>query len=393
MVIDLEIPEQDLVIGLNLQATTTLPNIKKKNDVAFIDFPGFGDTRSLSNEILNSYYLSRISECSRSIKIVFVIKYGIEKLNKGNFLIELFNQLLSLNTDHKMLFNCLSIVITDCPITYRPSDFIAQLERIIEDNNSCSQIRSFLESLSRSKGKISIFHSPRDDLTVDLSDKNQIFNCINWTSHFLSLNLSVQIGAEGKLAFRNIITNFEKEIIENITLIRENLESLNLFQLLLLKFWLCSITNYFPKYRDNKDLSLKIYSKENFNSATNNIIEILLFLACVGNLAKRIYDDSNWITSLKTLSSDVENRYNEVKFPQDCERNLRVSRLCVENLKKQNAIKERRIKEMEIENERIRQSEIEQRRRHEEELRRIQSIQRSVVYEYHGGGGSRCRIF
>ena len=48
---------------------------------------------------------------------------------------------------------------------------------------------------------------------------------------------------------------------------------------------------------------------------------------------------------------------------------------------------------MEIENERIRQSEIEQRRRHEEELRRIQSIQRSVVYEYHGGGGSRCRIF
>ena len=142
MVIDLKKPQQDLVIGSNIQATTTLPNIKKINDVSFIDFPGFGDTRSLSNEILNGYYLSRISECSRSIKIVFVIKHGIEKLNKGNVLIELFNQLLSLNLDHKKIFRCLSIVITDYPITYNASQFISRLERIIEDNNSCSQIRS-----------------------------------------------------------------------------------------------------------------------------------------------------------------------------------------------------------------------------------------------------------
>ena len=235
----------------------------------------------------------------------------------------------------------------------------------------------------------------------------------------MKLDLSVQLGTQGILDFRNVLINFEKEINRSINSIRYYKESLDINKLLSLKIWLSSITKCYPDCLNHRKLLLDITSNPNIFAAVEKIEEILLFLACVGNLAKKVYNDSNCMISVKNFFTEIEIKYNQVKAAQEHEKLLQESKrlteqliekenkICMENrriaiecekasmesqrlaeeaekLRKKNIErekeKEKRIKEEQLKAERIKQLEIEQKKKHDEEVKRIQRIQRPVVY-------------
>ena len=155
----------------------------------------------------------------------------------------------------------------------------------------------------------------------------------------MKLDLSVQLGTQGILDFRNVLINFEKEINRSINSIRYYKESLDINKLLSLKIWLSSITKCYPDCLNHRKLLLDITSNPNIFAAVEKIEEILLFLACVGNLAKKVYNDSNCMISVKNFFTEIEIKYNQVKAAQEHEKLLQESKRLTEQLiEKENKI-------------------------------------------------------
>ena len=314
--IDLAEKGSQNLIGHRSASCTTIPNSFKdpRSDVIYRDCPGFEDTKSLAQEIANAYYTKKISESHNQLKFVLVIPHGLEKQNRGNLIVELLLQLLDLVENKEILNEGLSIIITKCPQNYQVSYFIKFLATALEENNKFEAVSDLVSKLIREPGKFCIFKKPKEsDLSIDLTDKRMISDCINFSS-FIRTRVLTSIGKSAKLKVEEIIRIYQEEV-------RLDVEEF--------------VVQLYLKFKTTTDIKKLKQAKNQLESfAISNNPTIDKFGKLIESLCKFILDANectkatNLISNIKFYDSysNVEHKFNVAAWTQPfIELNLKIS--------------------------------------------------------------------
>ena len=314
--IDLAEKGSQNLIGHRSASCTTIPNSFKdpRSDVIYWDCPGFEDTKSLAQEIANAYYTKKISESHNQLKFVLVIPQGFEKQNRGNLIVELLLQLLDLVENKEILNEGLSIIITKCPQNYQVSYFIKFLASALEENNRFQAVSDLVSKLIREPGKFCIFKKPKEsDLSIDLTDKRMISDCINFSS-FIRTRVLTSIGKSAKLKVEEIIRIYQEEV-------RLDVEEF--------------VVQLYLKFKTTTDIKKLKQAKNQLESfAISNNPTIDKFGKLFKSLCKFILDENectiatNLISNMKFYDSysNVEHKFNVAAWTQPfIELNLKIS--------------------------------------------------------------------
>jgi hypothetical protein len=208
-----------LRVGHSNASCTTIPNYLENQGSVYWDCPGFEETKSVSQEIVNAYYTEKIFSNSGSVKFVVVIQHAIEKLNREQNLADIFELLTRMVPNPNMLFRGLCIVITKCPARYKVESFLATLTDLVNQNDKFRNLACLLNQIINCKSKIALLKQPADEVSIDLTDRDKIIQCIDETD-FVTTQVQFTLGNRARNYISQLIQSYQKEILQRIIKLR-----------------------------------------------------------------------------------------------------------------------------------------------------------------------------
>ena len=145
---------------------TLFPQVWRDGNINYWDFPGFEKNQSIGTQIAHSYFMKRIFDLSKNIKIVLVIEEHINEDAKCVEIVNLFKKLIELIPDKLKLFSVTSIIITKCSSNI---DLINYKNLYIEKIKNFEEIKQFMLNIFNSPEKFCIFSTPalNEHLSLD----------------------------------------------------------------------------------------------------------------------------------------------------------------------------------------------------------------------------------
>jgi energy-coupling factor transporter ATP-binding protein EcfA2 len=103
----------DKIGSSTLNSKTIFPELISTGSTDFYDFPGFSDSRRTSHEIATTYFMKKICDRAKSVKLVFVTSYSSVRkgVDKQNFQ-KLLKHVTGLINDIDKFKNSIALVVT-----------------------------------------------------------------------------------------------------------------------------------------------------------------------------------------------------------------------------------------------------------------------------------------
>ncbi len=215
--IDLKQPRGDSIkIGHSASSETTIPNKWiSNNGTIYWDCPGFEETRSVSQDIANAYYIKRLFDTSQNVKVVIVIADNPTDPRETD-LVRLVDQLTNLVPNKDLLLRSLSLVVTKT-VAHRTSEHIKErIESVLRDNNNLSNLsKDLLRGIAGNLSKISLFKRPQQLGDVDGTMRASILAPIEQSS-FVKPEVKLTIADQSKLHIAAIVDTTNESIKEKV---------------------------------------------------------------------------------------------------------------------------------------------------------------------------------
>ena len=201
-----------------LSSETTVPNKIEYENFIFWDCPGFSDTKGPVQDVPNAFYIQRLFEITKNIRILIVVSYQImdDKTLLSNFL-KLMMKIGNMFKNEKNKADCITLVITKTPLDVTLDDFYSILNDAIVDARKIfkgfnKENEEFLRILTK-PGKTTFFHCPEDpDPCLTDIDRKQIWNTIKQSKSCCSFKPTIILDPESL----NMITELKNQILENL---------------------------------------------------------------------------------------------------------------------------------------------------------------------------------
>jgi energy-coupling factor transporter ATP-binding protein EcfA2 len=198
-------------IGHNKDSETTIPNKwqSKDGELIYWDPPGFGNTKGPEQEIPDAFYIKKIFDIAKQIKLMLTITYSDLENSRANDIKELADTLGNLfNKDEiKKIIKGLSFVVTKAGQEITERRVKAEIVKILktESFKEDSVGKIILESLRDSQNKIAIFKKPKEEGALTkgengelLGNNNNILKIIESTSFIATPKVNIAVSAGSK---------------------------------------------------------------------------------------------------------------------------------------------------------------------------------------------------
>lgn len=161
---------------------TTIPNKvldrEKKNII--VDLPGLFD-KSLAQEFLNSYFIFRIFQVHKKIKLLFVIRFDSLK-GLGKEFTDCIEHLSKMFKDHNRFLNSISFVVSDVQNIITEETIQKLARNIVKENKNFYDIDARFEIVEGLLQNIILFPQPTmwdintdDSVYLDITRNNQLY--------------------------------------------------------------------------------------------------------------------------------------------------------------------------------------------------------------------------
>lgn len=201
-------------IAKSALSQTTFPNKVEYSNTTYWDCPGFDDNKGPLQDIANAYYIKRLFDNLKNVKVVVVIDVA-DMETKARGLIEVFNQLSELFEGHiEKLFTAVTLIVTKT--TWNSIDC---QECLMEDIIPVAADMKFKPDAIRllkyivNNNKVVAFNSPTKEGNVLNKNYDEIMTAINAAEIIKgSVNVQVSIDSDSKLYAKDLFKSFEYNI-------------------------------------------------------------------------------------------------------------------------------------------------------------------------------------
>jgi energy-coupling factor transporter ATP-binding protein EcfA2 len=329
----LSVPEPvspEMTVSHKLVSETTVPNSWKDNNlkVVYWDCPGFDDNRGAVQDIANAFYIKKLFDSSKTIKIIAVTTESSFTESRGAEFMNLMGHLSSLFVDVESFKQGLSLVVTKTNADSCVSDVSSAIEELITEQAETiaknPKQKQILEYLAKSQDQVALFPAPKKAGEVSDESRNVILSVIQSTKPVNNSAVNITISDKSKLYMKDLITAVNNQIIEDmissckkiedklvglsdienvslnkvpnsITLLKELGKELSNF--VGEKFY--SVDRFVTKFK-----SFEIVSEEIRQSVAEHI-QCLNFCQTVSPLSKEVYSMVSWLSPIQGLNMKV----------------------------------------------------------------------------------------
>ncbi|XP_043466805.1 uncharacterized protein LOC122501425 isoform X1 [Leptopilina heterotoma] len=156
-------------IGSESESVTTEPSkwiSTHFSNLAIWDTPGFGDTRGVKQDIINSYYIYNLVKSVQSLKFIVVVDFANINTDNTNSFLELLNNLeIFIGNRFQDFFKSISVIFSKVPsklnggsVNYNYFVYKIRTSYLNSGVNLSPIVRSFLEYLINNTNQIGIFY-------------------------------------------------------------------------------------------------------------------------------------------------------------------------------------------------------------------------------------------
>ncbi|CAL1269492.1 unnamed protein product [Larinioides sclopetarius] len=129
------IEDRERISDNTVKSKTIIPElvIDTKTNSAYYDCPGFSDTHGASNDIAHTYFIKKVIDHSKSVKMVFVISHSSVRkgVDRQDFM-KLVKHVTDLVKDIEKFRNSIAIVATKVDNAYKKGGILVEDENVIE---------------------------------------------------------------------------------------------------------------------------------------------------------------------------------------------------------------------------------------------------------------------
>lgn len=206
----------NFLISDGFSSCTKIPNKLLINGSTYWDCPGFDDT-SVEQDIANAYYIHKILSISTEVKIVIVVKNNL-KSDRGNSFARTLNLLSQIVQDQKILFQCLTIVVTFCTPEFTNAKFSEQLLQLGKVNERCADVKELIDLICFDINRITILKKPVKVGPVDYSNRENILQAIN-RAQFVKFSPKLLISGLGEKYLNQLMKISENDLIVTLKIL------------------------------------------------------------------------------------------------------------------------------------------------------------------------------
>jgi GTP-binding protein EngB required for normal cell division len=156
-----------------LNSMTLFPELIEKEGTSFYDCPGFSDTRSSSHEIAITYFVKKVCDDAKRVKMVFVVNYssvrkGVDRQDFNKFL----THIAEFIKDIKKFGQSVALLVTkvDNLVVKNGKTLV-----LVENDFIIGGIALFLEEFKQSLNERLVDNMHREDLYRNMIDLIDIF--------------------------------------------------------------------------------------------------------------------------------------------------------------------------------------------------------------------------
>ncbi len=244
-------PSEDLKISHRSASETKIPNKQEYKNVTIWDCPGFKDTGGIVQEIANTFYIRRLFETTKNLKIILVMPESAlhAKGLRGTSAISIIEQFSKIFKDVKVLENKVTLVITNAPAMKKDVHIKNSLDNIINENSLAQSKENVAQIIKYLQESIQVFHTPTQEGNIPVSD---MFDKIESSTQYL----------EAKVGLVNVIIEqdsvpYAKELLTTS------------------KATLTKLTDIFKSIISKADKNIDENSQNIFNSSFASIQELI----------------------------------------------------------------------------------------------------------------------
>jgi len=97
------------------------------------DMPGFGDSRGVTLSLINTYYIHRIFDLHKQVKLIFTIKHDdLDPGNKGSSLPNILYELTQGLGNFHNYSQCMALLVTKANILLKAENVIESLKNLLK---------------------------------------------------------------------------------------------------------------------------------------------------------------------------------------------------------------------------------------------------------------------
>ncbi len=159
-----------MIIEPKAQSGTTFPAKLSIEGKVMFDTPGFGDNKGAQQDLVNAFYLKRLIDVSKKIKIIFVTRFSHMEANADVFLksLKLF---CAAFCDNPHFHESVAILITDTPLDIDSINIKNKIQKNILDAKELeldNDTKSILKHFVNNSNKIITMKKP--EINYDLKN-------------------------------------------------------------------------------------------------------------------------------------------------------------------------------------------------------------------------------
>ena len=179
LVIDAMRPLQDIIISNNMTSETKIPNKCQLGDLVIWDCPGFRDT-DVVQEIANAFYIKKLCETNKQLKIVLTITQSDIYSNRGTGFVGVVGQMVESFNNIGALKYSVSLVVTQVDNNKKTHHIQNAINKLIDQNKNIEP--STLQMIEYLRKSVQLFHAPVDE--GEVVAKTDILAAINASTEY-----------------------------------------------------------------------------------------------------------------------------------------------------------------------------------------------------------------
>jgi hypothetical protein len=198
-------------IGDTSNSVTTIPQLWVKGEYAFWDCPGFEDTKGPIQDIANAFYINRIFENSKEVKILLVISNS--QLIGDRTSTKIVKKFSNIFKDITSIMDSLSVVITKVGTRYKVDKYRGLFRAIQEEQSeSCTENEKIFYEFLANKGRLELMYAPKEDGIYAINET--IINIVHGSKYMKSPQINIPIADSSRSAVYKLIDESKKWLKE-----------------------------------------------------------------------------------------------------------------------------------------------------------------------------------
>jgi energy-coupling factor transporter ATP-binding protein EcfA2 len=212
----------EMRVSHKLKSETAIPNSWKDNTtgVVYWDCPGFDDNRGPVQDIANAFYIKRLFELSKQVKIIIVTTESSFTEGRGVEFTNLIGSLANLFVDVEHFKESLSLIVTKATEDSEVSDVTGAIQEILATEETAfakdGNQKKVLQYLAEHENQIGLFYAPKRSGEITEENRLKLLPVVEKTKPANNFAINVSVSDKSKLYVNDLISEINDQIYDDI---------------------------------------------------------------------------------------------------------------------------------------------------------------------------------